>query len=135
CARGCAVRPLATGALLEHVPERLLAPATGLRRAGELARREAVERRHREVVNVARVGRERDRREEADEKPDLVPLVKLSPTREVGGDAPFREGVQEGRRVRIVADEDGEVAVAPASGEPLAGDALGDLIGFQRARG
>ena len=84
---------------------------------------------------MARVGRERDRREEADEKPDLVPLVELSPAREMGGDAPFRERIQERRRVRVVADEDGEVAVAPTSGEPLAGDALGYVLGFERARG
>src|SRR5439155_13905252 len=57
-------------------------------------------------------------------------LVELSPTREMRGDLPPRERVEEGGRVAVVPDQDREVAVAPLVTERFARDDVRDLLGL-----
>src|SRR5207249_2337407 len=119
---------LGTCDLFEHVAQRTLAAAARLGRARELHCRERVERRDREAVDVTRVGGQRDRRKKRDEQPDLGSLVELSPTREMRGDLPPRERVEERRRVAVVPNEDREVAVTPLVAERFACDDVRDLL-------
>src|SRR5205085_11049006 len=108
--------------LVEDLAQRLLPSPAPFHRAREIVGRERVERADREVVDVSRVGGERDRGQEGDEEPDLGPLVELATAGEVRRDLSLRKGMEEPRRVSVVPDEDREVAVPPLTAHRLVRD-------------
>src|SRR5207245_3611844 len=118
------------GELLGDLAERFLTTATSLHGTREIVRRESIERRDREVVDVPRIRRKRDRGEERDEETDLGTLVQLAAAGEVRGDLSLRKGVEERRRVGVVPNQDREVAEAPLTANGFARDEIRHSLSF-----
>ena len=79
---------------------------------------------------MPRVRRQRNGREKRDQKTDLRPLVQLATAREVRGDLSLRKGMEEGRRISVVPDQDREIAEAPLTTNRLTRDEIRDALGF-----